>query len=149
MFAADVPLGRYAPGQIVETATLRRTVDLENFVGGVAQSRTVRKEAYRSPCRGWPKCKGDIEVADGNLPLVVRTPRRFGQVVFVAVDLDRRPFPDWEGRGNLVARLLGLSEPGTGPCAAANNPSTAMLARHVGRPTCWIKCAEASASSRA
>ena len=57
--------------------------------------------------------EGKIEVADGNRPLIVRTPRRFGQVMFVAVDLDRRPFIDWEGRGTLVARLLGLSEPGT------------------------------------
>ena len=38
VFAADFPLANYAPGKIVETATLRRTVDLENFVGGALQS---------------------------------------------------------------------------------------------------------------
>ena len=56
---------------------------------------------------------GKVEVADGNRPLVVRSPRRLGQVAFVAVDLDQRPFIDWDGRGTLVARCLGLSEPST------------------------------------
>ncbi|HVU87253.1 MAG TPA: hypothetical protein VHD36_08025 [Pirellulales bacterium] len=125
VLAADFPLASYAPGKLVEMTTLRRTVDLENFVGG---SRKVRaaQGGLSLPVPRLADVQGRIEVADGNLPLVVRSQRRFGQVVFVAVDLDRRPFPDWDGRGNLVARLLGLSEPGTGPGATASNSATTM-----------------------
>ncbi len=106
--------------------TLRRTVDLENFVGG---SRKVRaaQGGFALPVPRLADVRGRIEVADGNLPLVVCSQRRFGQVVFVAVDLDRRPFPDWDGRGNLVARLLGLSEPGTGPGSTVSNAASALM----------------------
>src|SRR6185437_15829703 len=67
--------------------------------------------------------KGRIEVADGNLPLIVRSPRRFGEIDFVAVDLDRPPFADWEGRTILVSRLLGLSEQASLASAGPNNPA--------------------------
>jgi hypothetical protein len=120
------PLAAFAPGKIVETTTLRRTVDLENFVGGSRKVRGAQAGLVLSVPR-LAEVQGRIEVADGNLPLVVRTQRQFGQVVFVAVDLDRRPFLDWEGRGNLIARLLGLSEPGSGLSATGNNQTASML----------------------
>jgi hypothetical protein len=126
VLAADFPLADFAPGKIVETTTLRRTVDLENFVGGSRKVRGAQGGLALSVPR-LTEVQGRIEVADGNLPLVVRTQRQFGQVVFVAVDLDRRPFPDWEGRGNLMARLLGLSEPGSGLGTTGSNQTTAML----------------------
>jgi hypothetical protein len=49
---------------------------------------------------------GTIEAREGSLPLVVRTARGFGQVVFVAADLDRPPFDQWTDRGPLVGKLL-------------------------------------------
>jgi hypothetical protein len=56
---------------------------------------------------------------------VVRSARRFGQILFVAVDLDRRPLTEWEGRGTFVARLMDFSEPGATDPAAQNNPNAA------------------------
>jgi hypothetical protein len=120
VLAPDAPLANFAPGRLGEPATLRRTTDLESYVGG---SRKVRTGQDGELALSIPKLEdvvGRIEVADGNRPLIVRSPRRFGQVVFVAVDLDRRPFIDWEGRGTLVTRLLGLAEPGTNEIAAQN-----------------------------
>ena len=49
-----------------------------------------------------------IEAKDSDVPLVIRQPRRLGQVVFVATDLDRGPIRDWSDRGLLVAKVLGL-----------------------------------------
>ncbi len=120
VFAQDAPLAQFAPGRFVETSTLRRTTDLESFVGG---SRKVRQPpgGLTLSVPRFEEIIGRIEVADGNQPLVIRSPRRFGEVVCVAVDLDRRPFPEWEGRGSLIARLIGLSEPGTNAGAAQNN----------------------------
>ena len=42
------------------------------------------------------------------MPLVIRTARGFGQVIFVAVDLDQSPLNQWSDRPLLVARLLDL-----------------------------------------
>ncbi len=41
---------------------------------------------------------------------MVRTPRGFGEIVFVAVDLDRPPLKNWAGRTPLWNRLLGRSK---------------------------------------
>ncbi|MES1213677.1 MAG: hypothetical protein ABUL64_03745, partial [Singulisphaera sp.] len=122
--AADAPLARFAPGRFAETTTLRRTTDLESYVGGSRKVRVPTGSLSLSVPR-LEEVIGRVEISDGNLPLVVRSMRRFGQVVFVAVDLDRRPFVDWEGRAILLARLLGLTEPGTG--AGATNQQTAVL----------------------
>ncbi|HEY4309927.1 MAG TPA: hypothetical protein VGN12_10785 [Pirellulales bacterium] len=126
VLAADAPLARFAPGQFVETTLLRRTTDLESFVGG---SRKVRGSAggLSLSVPRLEEIRGRIEVADGNLPLVVRSTRRFGEIDFVAVDLDRAPFVDWEGRAILVSRLLGLSEQASLAAATPTNQATANL----------------------
>jgi hypothetical protein len=41
--------------------------------------------------------------------MVVRAPFGFGQVIFVAFDLDQEPFAGWEGRPRFVQRLLQQS----------------------------------------
>lgn len=51
---------------------------------------------------------GIVEAQEADLPLVVRTPRGFGQIVFFAGDLDRPPLSRWNDRPQLVSRLLGL-----------------------------------------
>ena len=91
-------------------------------------SKKVPQSADRELALPVPKLEdvvGKVDIADGNLPLVVRSARRFGQIVFVGVDLDRRPLSEWEGRGTLVARLLDLNEPGATDPAAQNNPNVA------------------------
>ena len=45
---------------------------------------------------------------ESDLPLVIRTARGFGQVIFVAADLDQPPLSKWSDRPLLVARLLDL-----------------------------------------
>ena len=51
--------------------------------------------------------QGVVEASDGGLPLVIRTARGFGQVIFVAADLDQSPLNKWVGpadAGGQVAR---------------------------------------------
>ena len=52
--------------------------------------------------------EGRIEAAKADLPLVIRSPRGFGQVVFLAADLDQPPLAGWADRKLLAARLLDL-----------------------------------------
>ncbi|HEX5446111.1 MAG TPA: hypothetical protein VFW87_19950, partial [Pirellulales bacterium] len=50
--------------------------------------------------------RGAIELSEGDFPLLVRAPRVFGEVAFLAVDLSRQPLADWPGRRLFVKRLL-------------------------------------------
>ena len=52
--------------------------------------------------------QGTIEAREADLPLVVRTARGFGQVMFVAADLDQPPLDKWPDRPLLVAKLLDM-----------------------------------------
>ncbi len=108
ILAPDAPLARFAPGPLEEVLTLKSVAQLEAFAGG---SRPV-------PGMGGPQSgvrvarlgevEGTVEVADGNVPMVVRRPYGLGQVVFVAVDLERPPFTRWPDRGLFLQKLLGV-----------------------------------------
>ena len=56
---------------------------------------------------------GRIEAFEGNgadkLPLVVRSADGFGELIFVAVDLNQPPLDRWPGLPQLLAALLGRS----------------------------------------
>ena len=52
--------------------------------------------------------QGVVEADERGMPLVIRTARGFGQVIFVAVDLDQPPLDKWSDRPLLVARLLDM-----------------------------------------
>ena len=103
------PLARFAPGQFEEMVPLRRTGALEAYSDSsepVPLPAGRRRHEIRVPRLA--DVEGIIEVGQRELPLVVRTPRGFGQVVFVAADLDRGPLGKWLDRGKLLGKLLGL-----------------------------------------
>jgi len=51
--------------------------------------------------------QGIVEVQESDdMPLVIRTPRGFGQIIFLATDLDHEPLSKWPDRPELVNRLL-------------------------------------------
>ena len=52
---------------------------------------------------------GVVEVREANVPLVVRRAHGFGEVVFVALDVDRAPVADWSARPQFTRRLLGFA----------------------------------------
>ena len=52
--------------------------------------------------------KGTIEAREADLPLVICTARGFGQIVFLAADLDTPPLAQWSDSPLLAARLLDL-----------------------------------------
>ena len=67
-------------------------------VGGKAALRVARLADVR----------GVVEIREADVPLVIRTGPRFGQVIFVAGDLDEPPLAEWPDRPLLLARLLDL-----------------------------------------
>jgi len=101
------PLARFLPGRLEQMVPWRRTRGLEVYVGSLAQL-PISREGLRVP--HLVDVEGTIEAREGNLPLVVRGTRGFGQVVFLAVPPDRPPLDEWEDRGRLVGKLLGYPQ---------------------------------------
>jgi hypothetical protein len=107
VLGADAPLATFAPGPLADVVTLRRGAALESFSGATSRIPPMgRGDAINLQVPRFDRIDGVVLAEEGDVPLIVRSPRAFGEVLFVGVDLDRRPFSDWQGRGRLVARLL-------------------------------------------
>ena len=111
MLAADSPLGRFAPGRFDTVVSLRQTGKLEAFAESSIPILS-RGQTDRSAIRvaRLADVVGVIEAREADLPLVVRTARGFGQIIFLAADLDRPPLSDWKDRPRLAARLLDVPQ---------------------------------------
>ena len=105
----DGPLARFAPGPYERMVPPPSFSGLESYSestipvphrGALGPERRIQSPLIRVQ-------EGKVEVRDGELALIVRRPFVFGQITFVALDLDRPPFADWKGRRNLLAKLLG------------------------------------------
>jgi len=101
-----MPLAGLAPGKFEGVVTVRQTEGLEAYAGASEPVRRVggAEELRAAHLSG---VDGVVEARDGGLPVVVRAARGFGQIVFLATDLDQPPLDRWNDRGLLVARLLG------------------------------------------
>jgi hypothetical protein len=109
LLAAGGPLADFAPGTFQATVPLRQGTVIEAYAetsDPLAPGANVDLQVAQLA-----DVHGDIESFAGSgprdLPLVIRTARGFGEVVFVAFDLDQPPFADWKARPQLMARLLG------------------------------------------
>jgi hypothetical protein len=104
----DAPLARFAPGRYEQMVSLRQSAALEAYCGSSVAA--MQAGAGETPLRV-PRLagvKGTIEAREADLPLVIRTARGFGQVVFLAADLDGAPLAQWSDSPLLAARLLDL-----------------------------------------
>ena len=109
VLAPDSQLARFAPGTFASMVPLRQSTMLETYA-----DTSEPLEAGSGPfSAGVPKLqdvRGSIEAyAGGNprdLPLVVRTPHGFGEVVFVAFDLESPALVQWSARPQLFDKLL-------------------------------------------
>ena len=114
------PLARFLPGQLetqknsaaeeVRIFPLHQTGALETYC---ASSVPIPTQSLGNVA-GVPKltavhADGVVEAQEADLPLVVRAPRGFGQIVFFAGDLDRQPLSQWRDRPRFVSALLELS----------------------------------------
>lgn len=111
VLAEGAPLARFAPGRLQRTIVAPRDVTgaLETYAGGATP--VPGRLEFRVP--QLDEVQGIVEARFINLPLVIRSARGLGQVIFLAADLDAPPLSAWPDRGLLVARLLDLApEPG-------------------------------------
>ena len=106
--AKDSPLRQFAPGRLEKIVTLRQSGALESYCGSSAAVPQAAggKLAMRVPQLA--DVQGVVEAHEADLPLVIRTARGLGQVIFVAADLDQLPLSQWSDRPMLVAKLLDM-----------------------------------------
>jgi hypothetical protein len=106
MLSSAGPLASFVPGKFVGTVRLSNTGSLERF----AVSTNISGGPIEVPRIADPH--GNIEAYDGNrasdLPLVIRTPRGFGEVTFAGVEFGSPPLSLWSGR---TAFLRALFQP--------------------------------------
>jgi hypothetical protein len=106
-FAEGKPLADLLPGKLVDVVQLPQTQAIESFAG--SSEPIGRGGAQLSiPVPRLVDVSGRVEAfGRGNeLPLVVRTARGLGELVFVGVDLAEPPLADWPGRRAFVGALL-------------------------------------------
>jgi hypothetical protein len=113
VLAAGSSLAKLAPGRLDVMVPLRQSTALETYAettepldtGGVAFVLHVPKLL---------DVRGKIEAYAGlharDLPLVVRTPHGFGEIVFVAFDVELAPLAEWNARSQLFDKLLRRSK---------------------------------------
>ncbi len=106
---AGSPLAKFVPGRFQETV-LRGPGGWETYAKSanpIPQPKAGEKVELPT---AWlfADVQGRIEAREADVPLVIRSPRGLGQVVFVATDLDRGPISEWNDRWPLVATILDL-----------------------------------------
>ncbi len=93
LLADGGPLHRFAPGRFDSIEPIRRVGAMESYCGSrvavpeLGTGKTVLRAARLVDVHG------TVEAAESGMPLVVRTARGFGQVIFLAVALDAPRWP--------------------------------------------------------
>ena len=103
---SESPWSRFLPGRLKGMVGLHQTGLLETYAEstipvplGVASQDELRVPHLVDVV-------GVVELCEADLPLVVRSAHGFGEITFLAADLDQPPLSFWKGRRMLIRRLL-------------------------------------------
>lgn len=112
LLSPDGALASLAPGKFEKMELLTQAQPLATFSGSEQPITRDRRLSMSVP--SLLEVQGKILASAGrskaNVPLVVRTGRGLGEVVFVGLDFDRPPLNDWAGRTSFLSRVLDWKE---------------------------------------
>ncbi len=105
------PLAVFAPGKLDFVQALKKTIDLETYANAGQSPLDKMEGAGQLMFTSLKDVRGVIEtneknVAGGQGPTIVRFPFGFGQVIFIAMDLDVEPLSNWPGRSRMISHVL-------------------------------------------
>ena len=106
------PFASLVPGTFSRVQTVRSLSALESYAASSQALDSITIDGRPTPLQICllANVVGKMSVyeqtAEGVRPIVVRAPTGLGQVVFLAVDLDKAPFSDWADRPRLIEKLL-------------------------------------------
>ncbi|HEY2148252.1 MAG TPA: hypothetical protein VGH32_09970 [Pirellulales bacterium] len=128
LIAAGKPLARFAPGRFKEVHQEGHVGALETFAGteeplnlGGDESGAPTKVDFAQLTQVRGRILASPASRPDDAPLVIRSPVGFGQLTFLAVDLDLPPISRWKARPELLAALLSRGTGGT-PAAGTTEP---------------------------
>lgn len=101
-------LESFLPGQFDKMTDLRQGEIIELFTG--SKRPLVMTGSEEMPFLRMPHftdTEGVTVQNDGDLAIVVRSPRGFGRLTYLGGDLSRAPLLDWRDRDRLVSKVLG------------------------------------------
>lgn len=105
MLAPKGPLARFAPGKFAEVVRLPDSSPIEHYAGQAASIGGGVLEVPRlTDVRGSIEVFGDRRATE--VPLVVRSPRGFGEIVFVGLEFGDPPLNTWSGRTAFLRAVL-------------------------------------------
>lgn len=114
LIGENAPLADFVPGSYAGLVPYRPGRAFETYTSATEPLPELRSRGGAEGRLNIPRIvnpTGRVEVREGDeLPLVIRSPYGFGEVLFVAVELDQAPFQRWNQRGRLVGRLLGFPQ---------------------------------------
>lgn len=106
------PLAELAPGDYAGGDSLSVATAIERYAEALADDGSIDLREQALAVSRFENPRGSIEAYAGRsadeTPLVIRTPRGFGEVTLVTFDLDAPALARWEGRGALLQKLLRL-----------------------------------------
>ncbi len=112
LLADNGVLAPFIPGKFDKMERLSQAQPLETFSG--SEQPITRDRRINLSVPSLLGVQGQILASAGrsatNVPLVVRTQRGLGEVVFVGLDFDRPPLRNWEGRTSFLRRVFDWQE---------------------------------------
>lgn len=102
----DQPLRALLPGAFAGRADLADSGNLESFAEG---GPLIRRGDSPIAFSRLANVAGTVVLQEGDDPLIVRAAHGFGEVMFVAFDLDSPRIRQWAGYSGLIRRLEGRS----------------------------------------
>ena len=120
----DGPLSPLLPGTFAKVTSLPMARTLERFSNS-DEPLPSRVDGKMLQVAQLVDVEGTVKW-EGNLPLIVDRVWGFGQVIFLASDLDRGPLGKWGARSLFVAKLLGW------PTKPVEDDTESKAIRHYG-----------------
>jgi len=102
------PLSNWIPIRVTEQSRLRDLSGIESYVGKNAGQIIKRGSRAATAVKMTPS-DGTVIVSEIDGPVLTRSSFGFGQVTFLALDLDRPPLSDWPATSLLVQKLISES----------------------------------------
>ena len=124
LLGSEGPLSSLLPGTFAKVTSLALARTLERFSDSDSPLPS-RVNGKMLQVAQLTDVKGSVKW-EGNLPLIVDRVWGFGQVIFLASDLDRGPLGKWDARSLFVAKLLGW------PTKPVENEEESKTIRHYG-----------------
>lgn len=95
-------LKRFCPGRFQGTVEMKDSSRLEGFANN---GQLISRGEDPIPISRIEEIDGVVLLQQDDHPLIIRQARGFGEIVFVAFDLDSPRIVQWPGHGNLIQRL--------------------------------------------